>query len=85
VDVELPAKGGKQIALEAVNGELELRMAAGAGARVQANTVSGEIHSDFPLSVRKEVVGSHASGTLGDGSTKIDLSTVNGEIKIKKA
>jgi DUF4097 and DUF4098 domain-containing protein YvlB len=85
VKVDLPAKGGKRIALEAVNGELELRMAASAGARVEANTLSGEIDSDFALSHRKEVVGSHASGTFGDGSTKVDLSTVNGGIKIKKA
>ena len=85
VKVELPQRGGKRIELEAVNGELELRMAADTGARVQANTVSGQIDSDFPLARGKEIVGSHASGTLGDGSTKVELSTVNGGIKIKRA
>jgi DUF4097 and DUF4098 domain-containing protein YvlB len=85
VQVQLPQRGGKRVDLEAVNGQLELRMAAGTGARVQASTVSGKIRSDFPLAHTDEVVGSHASGTLGDGSTKVDLSTVNGGIAIAKS
>ncbi|HET6582915.1 MAG TPA: DUF4097 family beta strand repeat-containing protein [Nannocystaceae bacterium] len=82
--VELP-KGAKRAQLEAVNGQLELRMKPDIGASVQANTVNGAIDSDFPLSRTKEVVGSHASGKLGDGSATIVLATVNGRIKLKKA
>ena len=85
VKVELPARGAKRAELEAVNGQLEVRMAGDIGASVQANTVNGEIDSDFPLERSKEIVGSHARGKLGDGSAKIELSTVNGAIKIKRA
>lgn len=83
VRVQLPARA-RRAALEAVNGELEIRMAAGAGAKVQANTLSGEIESDFPLTRSRETVGRHASGTIGDGAAAIELSTVNGGIRIKK-
>jgi DUF4097 and DUF4098 domain-containing protein YvlB len=82
--IELP-KGAKRAELEAVNGELEVRMAAGAGATVSASTVNGKIVSDFPLSQSKELVGSHASGKLGDGAAKVELATVNGGIKLKRA
>jgi putative adhesin len=85
VRVALPTRGAKRVDLEAVNGELELRMAADAGAQVRANTVSGQIRSDFPLSQKQEIVGSHASGTIGDGSVRVELSTVNGPIHIAKA
>jgi DUF4097 and DUF4098 domain-containing protein YvlB len=85
VKVELPERGAKRAELEAVNGQLEVRMAGDIGASVKANTVNGAIDSDFPLSRSKEIVGSHASGKLGDGSAKIELSTVNGAIKIKRA
>jgi DUF4097 and DUF4098 domain-containing protein YvlB len=85
VKVALPKTGAKRVALEAVNGELELRMSADTGAKVRANTVSGKIRSDFPLKARDEVVGSHIDGTIGDGSVAVDLSTVNGPIRIAKA
>ena len=85
VQVALPKRGAKRVELEAVNGELELRMAEGTGAQVRADTVSGKIRSDFPLSQRDEVVGSHATGTIGDGSVAVELSTVNGPIRIAKA
>jgi DUF4097 and DUF4098 domain-containing protein YvlB len=85
VKVALPQTGAKRVALEAVNGELELRMPAATGAKVRANTVSGKIRSDFPLTTREQVVGSHLDGTIGDGSVAVDLSTVNGPIHIAKA
>lgn len=84
VEVLLP-KRAKRAELEAVNGQLVVRMPADTGASVQANTVNGEIDSDFPLERSKEVVGSHARGKLGDGSVKIELSTVNGAIKLQRA
>lgn len=82
--IDLP-KGAKRAELEAVNGELEVRMKPDTGASVTASTVNGKIDSDFPLSRSKEIVGSHASGKLGDGSARIELATVNGGIKLKKA
>ncbi|HWB81540.1 MAG TPA: DUF4097 family beta strand repeat-containing protein [Nannocystaceae bacterium] len=85
VKVALPSRGAKRVALEAVNGALELRMSADTGAKVRANTVSGKIRSDFPLKAREEVVGSHVDGTIGDGSVAVDLATVNGPIRIAKA
>lgn len=82
--VELP-KGAKRAQLEAVNGQLDVRMKPDTGASVTASTVNGKIDSDFPLERTNQLVGSHASGKLGDGSAKIELSTVNGGIKLKKA
>ncbi len=84
VHVALPPRGAKRAALEAVNGELELRMSADTGAKVRASTVSGKIRSDFPLSQEDELVGSNAHGTIGDGAVAVELSTVNGPIRIAK-
>jgi len=84
VRVALPKRGAKRAALEAVNGELELSMSADTGAKVRASTVSGKIRSDFPLSQKDEMVGSRADGTIGDGAVAVELSTVNGPIRIAK-
>jgi DUF4097 and DUF4098 domain-containing protein YvlB len=69
--------------LSSVNGGLTLRLPAGAGARVEAETVHGSISNDFGMEVDKgRYVGKSLRGKIGDGGADIELSNVNGSIKI---
>lgn len=70
------------VKLSSVNGHVEIAMPKDANAHLSANTVSGSISSDFQLPVHKGFVGSDLDTTLGSGATRVELSSVNGGIKI---
>jgi len=79
--------GGQSVALEAVNGKIELAVPEDADAKFSVTTVKGSITSEFPaLQVKKEFpVGNNLHGSLGHGSASVKASAVNGSIKFLKA
>ena len=83
---EFDAVADKQdIVLNGVNGLVELRLPAGAGAQLEASTVNGAIENDFGLAATtRGWVGRTLEGTIGDGAARIRLKTVNGAIAIRK-
>ena len=68
-----------------VNGGITLTLPAGFGASVQAETVNGDLESDFPLTVQGRFSRRTFRGTIGNGGRELTLSTVNGSIKLQKA
>jgi DUF4097 and DUF4098 domain-containing protein YvlB len=72
----------RRVKLSSVNGRVELSMPKDANAHLSANTISGSISSDFQLPVHKGFVGSDLDTTLGSGATRVELSSVNGGIRI---
>jgi hypothetical protein len=77
--------GGQSVDLESVNGVVVLRIPANANAQVDAETLNGNVSSDFGLTVEKgEWVGRSMEGLLGSGGARISIETVNGNIEIKK-
>jgi DUF4097 and DUF4098 domain-containing protein YvlB len=73
------------VALETVNGKLDLTLPAHASAQVMVKTVNGSIHNDFDLPVKKHFpVGSSLDGQLGNGGPTVKLNTVNGAVNISK-
>jgi len=76
---------GQSVDLESVNGAISLRIPAKANARVSAETLNGNVSSEFGLTVEKgEWVGRSMEGLVGSGGARITLETVNGNIEIKK-
>jgi putative adhesin len=65
-----------------VNGEVTLRLPAATSAQVRVSTVSGGIHSDFPLQMSTEPGPKHAEGVIGGGGQRLDVTTVNGEVNL---
>jgi hypothetical protein len=69
-----------------VNGSITLELPEGAGAEVTARNVNGGIETDFPVMVRRAgFMGHQLRGTIGRGGPRLDLSTVNGSIHLRKA
>jgi DUF4097 and DUF4098 domain-containing protein YvlB len=68
-----------------VNGGITLDLPANLSTEVRANTVNGEIVTDFPLTVTGRLGPRRLNGTIGSGGRRLDLSTVNGSIKLRKA
>jgi DUF4097 and DUF4098 domain-containing protein YvlB len=76
-------KNVQEIKLKSVNGTVNLTLPPSANADVDASVTNGSITTGFPLTVKGRFVGKSMSGTLGSGGVHIELSNVNGSIKLQ--
>jgi DUF4097 and DUF4098 domain-containing protein YvlB len=85
-DVEVQQlSAGQRVELQTVNGSVELRLAPGVAAEVEAKTVNGHLSNDFGLAVHKhEFVGADMNGAIGSGGGRVKLESVNGGIRLVK-
>jgi hypothetical protein len=78
-----------------VSGDVQITLPSDAGAELSASTLSGDIESDFPLEVSGRdrdrgsrgihvEIGHRARGTLGRGGPRLDVSTVSGDITLRR-
>lgn len=67
-----------------VNGGITLIMPGKLDTDVRANTVNGDIETDWPLTITGRFSNRRLRGTIGAGGRGLNLSTVNGEIRLKK-
>jgi hypothetical protein len=65
-----------------VNGGITLTMPSVFDAELRAETLNGSITSDFPISVTGEMSRRRLNGRIGNGGRELNLSTVNGSIKL---
>jgi len=67
-----------------VNGGIKLTLPSDLDADVDASTVNGSIDSDFPITVQGRMRPREFHGRIGKGGRKLELSTVNGSIELRK-
>jgi hypothetical protein len=67
-----------------VNGGITLILPGKLDTDVRASTVNGDIESDYPLMITGKFGPRRLRGTIGAGGRGLSLSTVNGEIRLKK-
>jgi putative adhesin len=76
--------------LKSFSGEVRLFLSGNTGFEVDANSFSGEVRADLPITLRGAQApnrrGRHTtlSGTYGDGAAVLDLTTFSGSIVISK-
>lgn len=71
--------------LKGFSGEVRVALSGSTGFELDAGTFSGQIRSDdFPITTRGRIGGRHLTGTWGDGSAVLDVSTFSGSIVIAK-
>jgi len=68
-----------------LNGEISLDLPSNASADVEAQTLNGSIHSDFPLSVTNLEGQKRVKGKIGVGGRGLHLKTLNGSINLRSA
>ncbi len=83
VAVELAGSGwnGSGLHVETTNGSVKLDLPENFSAQIQASTVNGRVHSDFPVTVSGDI-GKSMSFQLGSGGPTIEARTVNGSVHI---
>lgn len=74
-----------ELEFSTVNGRITLIMPSKLDTEVRASTVNGEIESDYPLLISGKFGPRRVRGTIGAGGRLLNLSTVNGEIRLKKS
>src|SRR6266550_1780756 len=67
-----------------VNGGITLILPGKLDTEIRANTVNGDIETDWPLTISGRISQRRLRGTIGAGGRSLNLSTVNGEIRLKK-
>jgi len=72
----------KDIRLKSVNGAINLGLPSSPNADVSVSTVNGGITTDYPLQVQGKFMGHRLDGKLGSGGTRIEISNVNGAVRI---
>ena len=75
----------QRVKAETVNGRVTIKLPENADVQISADTLNGGISAnDFGLEVEKGFVGSDLNGSIGNGSARLNIDTVNGGIKIRK-
>lgn len=76
-------ENGSRIALETVNGRVNLTIPSDSSATIRADSLNGNITNEFGLTVRKgKYVGRDLYGRIGSGDVQIKLNSVNGGLSI---
>lgn len=77
----------QQIRIDSVNGRSEVALPSGASFGIKASTVHGSIRNEFGLENTRSKwgVGNRLNAQLGDGGANVDISTVNGGIRVSKS
>ena len=68
-----------------VNGSIQLTLPPDLSTDVKAQTVNGDISTDFPLTVTGRISRRRLEGTIGAGGRTLSLETVNGGITLKRS
>lgn len=74
-----------EVDFKTVNGGITLTLPEKVDAEVRAQTVNGDIETDYPITVRGRFGQRRMTGTIGNGGRELNLSTVNGSIRMKKS
>lgn len=76
------AGGLESLDLKTINGSINLELPKSAGGRIELATVNGSIQSDFPIKISGKISKHKMRGRFGKGHSRIQLSTINGSIRV---
>jgi hypothetical protein len=84
IDVRMGALGTGNLDFSTTNGSITVTVPDGLNAEVSMRTVNGSVGADFPMTVNGRINPRRITATIGKGGMRIDLSTVNGSIDLRK-
>ncbi|UCH94675.1 MAG: DUF4097 family beta strand repeat protein [Candidatus Aminicenantes bacterium] len=70
------------VTVESTNGSIKIAFKPGSGFAVEGKTLTGSIRSEFDTTTTSDLEGSKIKGTINDGTYKLNLATVNGNIQL---
>ena len=84
--VRLENLNANQLEFSSISGNVNVRMPETLGATVEMSTVVGTLTTDFPLTIEKNALspGSLARGVVGDGSQELKITSIAGNVSLRK-
>ena len=73
-----------ELEIKSMNGSVTVVLPANASTEINATTMNGRIESDWSLET-SGWLRNKARGTIGSGGRKLELSTMNGAIRIRRS
>ncbi len=70
------------ISVKNANGSIKITIKPDSGFSVEGSTVTGSIRSEFSTTVTSDPLGPKITGTVNNGTYKLQLNTVNGNIQL---
>jgi hypothetical protein len=85
-DIEIDVEGSlpADMRLSTVDGSVTLGVSEGQGFEIHATTLDGALQSDFPLTVQGRWGPRALRGTVGNGQAKVRVSTIDGDVMIRR-
>jgi len=74
----------EELDFSTVNGSITVEMPGAVDADVEASMVNGSFQSDWPMTVKGRWGPKRVTGKIGSGGRELTLSTVNGNIDLRK-
>lgn len=87
VEVSITQLGaGQDMDFTSISGDVHVRLPAGVDAEVKMTTLSGSLQTDFPLTIEKGRFspGRRANGRLGAGTHRLKLSSISGDVSLRR-
>ena len=84
IDVRMGVIGTGNLDFSTTNGSVTVTVPDGLNADISMRTVNGSVGADFPMTVNGRINPRRITATIGKGGMRIDLSTVNGSIDLRK-
>jgi DUF4097 and DUF4098 domain-containing protein YvlB len=75
--------GADELEFTTVNGRITVTLPPDANADVHASVMNGGIDSDFPITIHRRHGSNRASGAIGSGGPRLEMSALNGGIRLK--
>lgn len=85
VEVEIVSlEGAGNMDFGSVSGDVRVKLPGNLDAEVSLSTMSGDLKTDFPLTIEKSKhgAGQKANGRLGGGARNLKMSTVSGDLSL---
>jgi hypothetical protein len=76
--------GDEDLDFSTVNGNVIAEFETDIDANIELSTVNGRFQTDWPVTITGRVDPRHLRATLGKGGRRIRLSTVNGNVELRK-
>lgn len=76
--------GTEDLNFSTVNGTIIAEFAGDIDANIELSTVNGRFQTDWPVTITGRLDPRHLRATLGKGGRRVRLSTVNGNVELRK-
>lgn len=76
--------GDQDLSFTTVNGSVIAEFAGDIDADIELNTVNGRFQTDWPVTITGRIDPRRLKATLGKGGRRIKLTTVNGNVELRK-